>query len=767
MLHFRNIIAMLLCTLLLCSLCACTQSGSGDSPSLSGQNGNKNGGNAQSAPASSGAEVNHYSAVHTILTCYSEVQSACLLEESCYYITDALTDSGEVLPYQLLRANVKQGEGELLEQFYQESQRLLAENQEHFLHAEKVISGADHILAILAQCQSEDNLQNTYPRLLAVQPDGTILWNVKLAEDTQDFFPMEVVRDKEGYSYVRSFANDLIVIDANGTIVMEKASCCQHLTQLADGTPAILNLQELGNAWTVQTPDIASQTLQMLGTLPISQENGDEHALFFPGANGYDLFCAGGLSLYGLKLSTQTQPEDAAHLLSWLNCDVDAAGLLTLQAGQDKGFQLISWSVSQGAEYASLQWQDTDPNAEKITLTMACRELPSTVSAAVLKFNRQSNDCRVVIKDYGAAAIDGIDRLTVDLNAGNVPDLFCTEGIDVEDMISGGWLADLWPYIDEDEVLSRESLVQPLFNAMSAQGKLYTVTGGFTLKTTLALVPAAGAAPGWSIEQMQSAASSMPALESLGGGSYTRQEVLEDIISLYAQTYIDREAGMASFDSPEFLALLEYAASYPETAQQTDDNWMPEGRQLFYPVELYNLLGSRLFQLRLSGGSKTVWKGYPGLAGSGSAFCPETPLAMSAACENKQAAWRFLRSILLPENQGYVSAWGETPAGIVSMPSNQSVFEAMLREMASQPENLSYTYADSYGNSVEVKGWNASEKKAFQQLIQDTVVVWQPENAVSGILRDEIGRFFARQQSAQSAASAIQNRVQLYLDEQG
>ena len=789
MFRLRKLSALLMGALLLFSLASCGQNGNTPAQDVQGIQNEPSSSNTANPSSGDGL---YYSAVHTIVPVDSQIDAACVQDGVFYYIADSFLDSGRYAYNQLVCFDTKTGKTKVVEQFDVQRDALCAEKGSFGITVNTIAAGADGILVMAAQCVvpleeaatpgaeplPEDNLPPaadgsdesiptiTYPILLAVQPDGTILWASKLTEDTADFLTQELIRDAAGYTYLRSLYNDLIVIDPEGTQVLSLESCCNHLATLADGRVVLLRTTPAKDAWTALLPDLTSGQLQTLGSFPISLSNGGYYALFLPGTEEYDLYCAGNLSLYGLKLGENEKPVEAETLLTWLNCDMDGTNLIALETDKSGGFLALTNDLTQDPEAISLQAQSIDPNQGKVTLTMACRNLPSSVSAAVRKFNRQSAEYRIEIKDYGAAAIGGVDRLTTDLNAGNVPDLFCTDGIDLQPLISGGWLENLWSYIDADAVLSRDSLVMPLFEAMSFQGGLYAVTGGFTLKTTLALSAVVGDEPGWSIAEMQQAASSLPDLELISH-RYTRELVVDDIVQFYAQSFMDMEAGTASFDSPEFVELLEYALQYPTEVPATEDSWMLQGRQLFRRIELYSLESSRRWQARLTAGAEgSVWKGYPGIKGSGCVFCPETPIAMSAGGKHKEAAWAFLRSILLPENQGYNAAWSVQMEQYESTPSNREVFDAMIRDMCSPPEVPTYL-ENSDGLSIEITGWSQQEADAFYALIDNTVTLQQPEGSVSEILRDEMQRFFAGQQDARATASAIQNRVQLYLAELG
>lgn len=773
----RSISALLLALLLVVSLTACGQTdvpGQTDDPATPSRQ------PGQSASAGQNSSSNtYYNAVHTLVSTDIFPDAACVQDGVFYFIADMLQPNGQVFGNYLMRLDPETGKSEKIEQFETQRTQFFRESKMSFT-IQQLAAGEDGILALVAQCSEilpgksntvingEEVLDNSisYPLLLAVQTDGTVLWTTKLAENISDFFTTELVRDAAGYTYLLSYTGELKIVDPEGTLVLSLTDCGRRLALLADGRAVTLRSTAAKDAWTVLLPDMTSGQAKTLGSIPVSQASGDYDALFIPGSDGYDLYCAGSMSLYGLKLSETETPVEAKQVISWLNCDVDGTGLMALASTGDGNFLAMVNGVSQTPVAVALQAQETDPNEEKTVLTMACRELPSSVSAAVRKFNQKSTEYRIEIQDYGAASVDGVDRLTTDLNAGNIPDLFCTDGIDLQTMISGGWLEDLWPYIDADEVLTRDSLVESLFNAMSVDGGLYTVTGGFTLKTTLALAAIVGDEPGWTLEEMQQIASSVPQLETLGGTYYTRETAMEDILQYYSQQFIDQEAGTASFDSAAFVELLEYVYSLPAEKKQSGTSDLLEGRRLFVSAEIYDLLYSRFTQIRNTGHNDiTVWKGFPGIAGSGSIFCPETPIAMAANGKHKEAAWAFLRTVLLPENQGYDHFWDGDSEDYNSLPSNRSVFDTMIREMCRKPD-VPMTYNNGNNESVQVTGWSEAEAEAFNQLIENTVTVAQPEGPISAILRDEISRYIGGQQDARAAASAIQNRVQLYLAEQ-
>ena len=86
----------------------------------------------------------------------------------------------------------------------------------------------------------------------------------------------------------------------------------------------------------------------------------------------------------------------------------------------------------------------------------------------------------------------------------------------------------------------------------------------------------------------------------------------------------------------------------------------------------------------------------------------------------------------------------------------------MLRDC--EGDAVPLTFEGVYG-AVELPRWTAADSKVFTAWLESITLTVHPEPALESILRDEIGRFLSGQQSGESAAQAIQRRVQLCLDE--
>ncbi len=113
---------------------------------------------------------------------------------------------------------------------------------------------------------------------------------------------------------------------------------------------------------------------------------------------------------------------------------------------------------------------------QKTELTLACMNLDWDLRSRIVKFNRESSQYRIVVKDYADYSMagdtviagqtsDGITKLNTELLSGNVPDLLISSGLPVQQYAAKGLLEDLWQYIDADENVKRENLMTDVLNA--------------------------------------------------------------------------------------------------------------------------------------------------------------------------------------------------------------------------------------------------------------------------------------------------------------
>lgn len=583
--------------------------------------------------------------------------------------------------------------------------------------------------------------------------------------------------DREGRLYAAS-GSTVAVLDAGlSTLFACKGQeTVEKLISLADGGVGAVTCSE--ESRTVYPVDFKGQSFGAARPLTGSADR------IYTGNEKYDFLYTSGDSLYGWSMESAA-PE---KVLSWSGAGVDkrqVEALCLLADGQgaavlqEGGMWPVSYSL------ARLSPAGEDALMGRTVLTLATMGLDSETRARVLEFNRTSGTHRIEVRDYSeyntpGDASAGLSKLNTEILAGNMPDLLdVSGGIPLRRYAARGLLEDLWPFIESDAGLGREGVMERVLQAAETGGKLYRVFPRFTIETAAGAPSAVGDKMGWTLDELRAALEKLPAGCSVLNAGETSSSLLETMFADRLDRFVDWETGTAGFDSPEFRAILEFCASFPDQAQSQSGEEadaytrVAGGEQLLLPVYLGDLTSIQIYRA-LFGGAVT-FVGYPGEGGAVS-FQAEGGLAMSSSCRDKEGAWTFLRQALLPEGKQFM-------AYAADFAVNRADFEREAQE------SMAFNYVkDENGNTITgpdgepllegsafvfVGGQGILLKPATQADYDQVMALYEAAEGMSGrdeniwaIVQECAGAFFAGDRTAEDAAGAIQNRVSLYLNEQ-
>ena len=181
--------------------------------------------------------------------------------------------------------------------------------------------------------------------------------------------------------------------------------------------------------------------------------------------------------------------------------------------------------------------------------------------------------------------------------------------------------------------------------------------------------------------------------------------------------------------------------------------------------------------------------GFPTTGGAGSSFTLRQSMAISASCEAKEGAWAFVRRQLLPRANvtgWYTADFGGGPSRYDGFAVNKETFEEQMQagmEYWTDP----YTgevFLDANGDPVEFTPWGIGvgspgdivlmaylfapsevQMDRFWKLYEATEQVSGRNDALLDIVMEEADVYFAGDKTLDETAKLIQNRVQLYVNE--
>lgn len=480
----------------------------------------------------------------------------------------------------------------------------------------------------------------------------------------------------------------------------------------------------------------------------------------YPGGLGWDMLLAGSTTLLGCNKN-----GELGEIVTWLNVDIRGQSLM-YASSEDDGLICICGDEngSGGKNIFLVRLSPIESDiSDKTILRLFCMGLSDDISRQILSFNRTSADYRIELRDYAVYSDAAYTRLNADLISGDIPDIFCADGLPMESYAARGMLEDLWPYIDADaEFGGRDALVLPLFYAMSRHGHLYEVTDSFGICSVAGRTEYAK--NGWSMADFMAAYEKMPSGCSVLGAEFTRTGALYLALSLRFGEFVDVENGSCRFDSEDFLDIVRFAELFPKEAGYDSDEFarIQGGEQMLTAVWVKGVfdLDKALCVFDDEGAAL----GMPGAKGSGSAFSPGSSLAMSASSKHKEGAWSFLRRLLLQQNQRADSA---VSMYFAPLPSNRAALEQLIADagapnMNDGKEEPKFVIM-SQGHKYSAYALTEKKAKALEELIASTESIIYWDDSLFALISEELDAYYGGDKTLEQATHNIQSRVELYL----
>ena len=515
---------------------------------------------------------------------------------------------------------------------------------------------------------------------------------------------------------------------------------------------------------------ITENGMEDIGELPIP------YCSHIVAGSGHTVLLDGGTSLYRYDIEAKTCEE----LLNWLNSDINSNKLLHLFPAEDGSFLISETADTGGTHYGinGFSMYDgkvrlsrlTPPEAGKglrrAVINLAAMYIDSNLQDAIIGFNRQNSVYRICFRDYSVYNTEenyelGLQTLAKEIAAGNLPDLFFTDGLPLVSLARQGNLMDIGKLIDEDETMQRSDYAENILKALEIDGKLYTVVPSYTLQTITGKTENVGDRTNWTLSDLKTLCEKYPEASVMG---YTdRSEILYEFETMALGQYVDAEKGVCNFRTQEFYDFLAFAASMPESINwdevygedydwEAEENALRDNRQLLEREYLYGFDDCRYLEYRFGGDYSYV--GFPVPAGCGTAVVPSLELAVSAKTPYREACTEFIRYLLSEEYQNFVE---------YSFP----MLRSSLNKMAEKAQQAKKQDRWSYYEDGDVRGLPASAEQTAKilSLIASVQQVSRMDDELTNIITEELAPYFAGQQSAESVTEKLQSRVSLYLSE--
>ncbi len=486
------------------------------------------------------------------------------------------------------------------------------------------------------------------------------------------------------------------------------------------------------------------------------------------------------VALYDVAAATQET------LFNWLDVDINSNYIQYTGELPDGRIWAIynnystettsSTSGSNVYELVLVKKVKADEVTVKEEITYGTMNLDWNVKQNIIKFNKSNEKYRIVVKEYeGEDWQTGLTQFNADLTTGNCPDIIELSTINYTQYANKGVLVDLYPYMEKSG-LNKSDYLENILEAYEVEGKLYGIIPQFYVSTTMAKQSMVGDIQGWTLSEMLDFVEEQNPDNVFPYGY--RDTIFYYCIYNNIDEFIDWETGKCSFDGPDFIRMLEFAAQFPDSSENivvTEDEGIYARLKANRILLMQQSIGSVQEYQMMNGmfGEKVSYVGYPNNEREGNLIQGTGGfMGISAKSKNKDAAWEFVSSMISEEYQQSLvtensSGWG--------FPIKISALETKF-EQDMTPEY----YVDENGEQIEqmktswgYEDFNMDIYAATQEEVDEVRKLIESAHRFTGnvdqqlvnIMTEETAAFFKGQKSAADTAAVIQNRIQIYVNE--
>ncbi len=496
----------------------------------------------------------------------------------------------------------------------------------------------------------------------------------------------------------------------------------------------------------------------------------------FAGNDTYDFFVYDTTYAYGIKTAEGT----CEKVISWINSDFSGDYVGGMAALPDGTFLALEYDSEY--EHSSL-WNMQERPAEELEqmeiISLASLYSDMTLTAAVCDFNRANDDCRIVVKNYLDEADEsedawekGVEQFKKDMTSGKVADIICTDSLNFESFANKGIFMDIYELMGED-YFNDETFFTNFFDAITYKEQLQRIAFSFSVETLAAKSEYVGEDEHITMERFMELVKNPPNGMEVFPKMTKDQALYTLCMANMSSYYVDTVNAACSFNTPDFVELLELCNTFPENEEidydsMTDQQWELywEEREMAYrndkalfkdvyfdrPEDMHEIAKGDF------GTEDVTFIGYPVKEEnvSGGIFAPSFTISVSSQTNYKEEIRSFIDYMLSPAYQNGL-AW--------EMPVRRDVF----REQGAEAVNSTEEYDKFYylaSEEIDIGYPTQAEIDRMEAYIDGLSRSRTYDESIYEIVYEEADMYLKGDQSAQQAADMIQSRVSLYLSEQ-
>jgi hypothetical protein len=614
--------------------------------------------------------------------------------------------------------------------------------------------------------------------------DGSLIWEI----------PIEDIQSEDGgYSFIASMniSNDgklqllvnhdytslqLVTLDSSGKTEnnMDIEMDVQNMGNTFWKSDGNLLITSYNNEY---TKILATEVDTTTGTASSPQEMQVNFNNYnpYPGAEvlGADMILSNNIGLYTYSIGD----TEVKQLMSFLNSDFPTSYLQYMSVIDETHLLVVyNDNDAQQTKVAVLTKVNPEDIPDKEVIILGQNGMWGNTTTMIRNFNKTNEKYRIVARDYSQYATmedyqTSYTQMNNDIISGNMPDILLldTYQLDINAYISKGLFTDLREFIEKDPELSDKEFMENVFRAASGGEEWYCLIPGFSVNTIVGKSSILGDRQGWNFDEFVALMDSLPE-GTQSFSEMTKLSFISQFMYYCSQDFVDPNTGKCSFNSPEFISLLEYANTFPEEInyQDYDENyWMNyqdqyrTGETILQQTNIYNVASYKYLVSNF--GEEVTFVGYPTKSLKGSSFSYSSPVVISSKSSQKEGAWEFVRTYLLDEYQ---------KQGYDGMPIRKDIFLEKAQEAMNRPYYMDGDTKVEYDETNYINGEEVIMPPLTQEQVDKVVAyIESVDTSMSynqdllDIINEETTPFFQGQKTAAEVADIIQSRAQIFVNE--
>lgn len=483
-------------------------------------------------------------------------------------------------------------------------------------------------------------------------------------------------------------------------------------------------------------------------------------------AGQYDCLLYDNTAAYGYAFSTQKKEE----LFVWQDTDVNGYVVTCLSAlGDGRYFCAMNDPVYDDRGIVLFTRIRAEEVPKRLELALAAVDGGSGLAALAVDFNRNNSRYHITVQNY-----DSLTDLYNAILSKKPIDLIDLTGVNVRNLTRQGALEDLTPYLEQSEIFTRLDFLDGILEAYTFDNTLVGIPESFRLQTVVGDGSMLENDAGLTLEECLAIAVDHP--EAMLFDKITREEMMQYLMIFNEDTFIDWETGECHFDSAQFKAVLEFVSRFPDSIEEEPEqvhlaSKIQSGEVLF---AIGNMSGVKAFQrYEPMFGEAAACVGFPTMDGKGGTLLfGGDAFGIAANSGNKSGAWDFIESILNRRNtegmsneEIYDAYYNHEPPS--QFPTLKKAMSAII-DYRVETDKAQGKEIDIYMDGLHFNSHPVTmeEINIIMELVPNATPFFSAEdNTVIKIIQEEAGAYYSGQKGIDDVVSIIQNRVQVYVNE--